>query len=159
MHLLAPGSKSHVVDSMLAQLYAHGGSLLRHRDEDLSWGIGVSLGSAARFDCFPEGGKEAQRVVIRSGDILVGEFGKMPHAVMVPMEMDEPPDWWKRVDCFGTKRRCNVLFRQALSKERQRELGEERARKVYGMSLSALKKKTGKDDGHLSVHLRHMALE
>ena len=45
MHALVPASRSHVVDSMLAQLYAGGGSLLRHRDEDLSWGIGVSLGS------------------------------------------------------------------------------------------------------------------
>mmetsp|Transcript_59628 Transcript_59628/g.126755 ORF Transcript_59628/g.126755 Transcript_59628/m.126755 type:complete len:471 (-) Transcript_59628:47-1459(-) len=158
MHSLAPDSESQLVNSMLAQLYAHGGSLLRHRDEDLSWGIGVSLGCAAEFDCLPEGGK-AQRVVIRSGDIIVGEFGKMPHAVVVPVEDNEPPNWWRRVDSFGTKRRCNVLFREALSKERQLELADGRARKVYGMSLDALKRKTGKDDGYLSVHLRHLALE
>ena len=33
MHALAPGACEHVVDSMLAQLYAPGGSLLKHRDE------------------------------------------------------------------------------------------------------------------------------
>jgi alkylated DNA repair dioxygenase AlkB len=158
MHALAPASKGHVVDSMLAQLYAHGGSLLKHRDEDLSWGIGVSLGSTAAFDCLPEGGK-AQRVMIGSGDILVGEFGLMPHAVMVPSQDNPPPPWWKKVDCFGTKRRCNVLFRQALSEKRQRKLADERARKVYGMSLAALREQTGKDDAFLSVHLRHAALE
>mmetsp|Transcript_472 Transcript_472/g.906 ORF Transcript_472/g.906 Transcript_472/m.906 type:complete len:482 (+) Transcript_472:184-1629(+) len=158
MHALAPPSQSHVVDSMLAQLYAPGGNLLRHRDEDLSWGIGVSLGSAANFDCLPENGK-SERIVIRSGDVVVGEFGKLPHAVTVPVENNEPPAWWKKVDRFGSKRRCNVLFRQALSKERQRRLAEERAQKVYGMSLDALKAKTGKDDGYLSVHLRHLALE
>ena len=46
MHSLVTKSCTHVVDSMLAQLYAIGGSLLRHRDEDLSWGLGVSLGCA-----------------------------------------------------------------------------------------------------------------
>jgi alkylated DNA repair dioxygenase AlkB len=66
MHALAPESRGHAVDSMLAQMYAAGGSLLRHRDEDLSWGLGVSLGAAAEFDCLPDGG-EAQRVLIASG--------------------------------------------------------------------------------------------
>ena len=161
MHALVPASRAHVVDSMLAQLYAGGGSLLKHRDEDLSWGIGVSLGSAAVFDCLPERGK-AQRVVIRSGDVLIGEFGQMPHAVSVPQDRshDEPPPaWWSQVDCFGTKTRCNVLFRQALTAEEQRRLAEERARKVYGMSLAQLKKKTGHDEAFLSVALRHEAAE
>jgi len=79
MHALAPAASGHIVDSMLAQLYAPGGSLLKHRDEDLSWGIGVSLGCPAAFDCLPMDG-EPQRVMIRSGDVLVGEFGQMPHA-------------------------------------------------------------------------------
>lgn len=65
MHGLTPKSGTHKVDSMLAQLYAHGGggSLIRHREEDISWGIGVSLGCAAQFDCLSEGGK-LERVTI-----------------------------------------------------------------------------------------------
>ena len=157
MHALVPASTTHVVDSMLAQLYATGGSLLKHRDEDLSWGIGVSLGAGAVFDCLPDG-EPAQRVVIRSGDILVGEFGLMPHAVSVPRD-ERPPPWWRQVDTFGTKTRCNVLFRQALTEKQQRRLAEERSRKVYGMSLRELQRKTGKDEAFLSVHLRHAALE
>ena len=158
MHALAPASSAHIVDSMLAQLYAPGGSLLRHRDEDLSWGIGVSLGSTAHFDCLPENG-EKQRVVIRSGDILVGEFGQMPHAVVVPKEDNAPPPWWHNVDHFGTKKRCNILFRQALTEKQQRQLAEARAKRVYGMPLAKLKEQTGKDEAFLSVHLRHAALE
>jgi len=156
MHSLVPNSRTHVVNSMLAQLYAGGGSLLRHRDEDLSWGLGVSLGCAAEFDCLPEG-QRAQHVLIRTGDIIVGEFGKMPHAVRVPKS--EPPGWWHTVHTFGTKRRCNVLFRQALTAKEQRSLAEQRAWAVYGMSLDALQQQTGKDAAFLAVHLRHAAVE
>jgi len=53
---LAPESGMHKVNSMLAQLYAHGGRLLRHRNEDLSCWIGLSLGYAAQFVCLPEEG-------------------------------------------------------------------------------------------------------
>lgn len=113
LHSLVADSRTLEVDSMLAQLYASGGSLLKHRDEDLGWGVGVSLGCAADFDCYPES-REAQKVIIRSGDIIVGEFGQMRHAVYVPP--GEPPGWWATVDSFGNKMRCNVLFRQALSR-------------------------------------------
>ena len=142
---------------MLGQLYAAGGSLLRHCDADLSWGIGVSLGGPAVFDCLPEG-EPPQRVTIRSGDLMVGEFGQMPHAVEVPS--GEPvPDWWKRIDSFGSKVRCNVLFRQALTERQQLALAEKRARSVYGMSLAQLREKTGHDDAYLAVHLRHAAVD
>ena len=168
MHALVAESRGHVVDSMLAQMYAAGGSLLAHRDEDLSWGLGVSLGAAAEFDCLPDGGEPA-RVVIRSGDILVGEFGQMRHAVRVVeppsaskrRASDEPylPDWWRAVDSFGCKARCNVLFRQALSATRQRQLAEERSRSVYGMTLAELGKETGRDEPFLCVHLRHASVD
>jgi len=155
MHALVPASRRHAVDSMLAQMYAAGGSLLKHRDEDLSWGLGVSLGCAAEFDCLPEKA-QAQRVIVRSGDILVGEFGQMPHAVCVPRSA--PPSWWHSVDAFGSKVRCNVLFRQALTAKQQRDLAGERSRSVYGMSLAELRERTGHDDAFLAVHLRHAAV-
>ena len=156
MHQLAPASRAQVVDSMLAQMYAIGGSLLKHRDEDLSWGLGVSLGCAAEFDCLPDEG-EAQRIIIRSGDILIGDFGLLPHAVRVPVSA--PPSWWRNVDHFGNKMRCNVLFRQALTAEQQVALTEQRARAVYGMSLAELRERTGHDNAYLAVHLRHAAVE
>lgn len=72
MHALAPASNEQRIDSMLAQLYACGGFLGRHKDEGLSWGLSVSLGSAAKFDCLPAG-RQPHTVTVRSGDILVGE--------------------------------------------------------------------------------------
>mmetsp|Transcript_9590 Transcript_9590/g.15398 ORF Transcript_9590/g.15398 Transcript_9590/m.15398 type:complete len:84 (-) Transcript_9590:71-322(-) len=83
----------------------------------------------------------------------------MPHAVIVPGKGNEPRGWWKGVNHFGTLQRCNMLFREALSRERQRELADKRTKKVYGMSVDALNKKMGKDDDYFSVHLRHYALE
>ena len=157
MHALAPGSASHRVDSMLAQLYVPGGGLLPHRDEDLSWGLGVSLGSTARFECRPDDGPVVP-IVLESGDVLVGEFGLMRHAVDVPVR-GRRPGWWEQVDAFRCRTRCNVLFRQALTHAEQRALAEERARVVYGMSLPELARSSGYDEGDLSVHLRHAALE
>ena len=147
-------------DVRVARIQPHPHSIthsITHSTQDLSWGIGVSLGSPAAFDCLPAVGKP-QRVMIRSGDILVGEFGQMPHAVSVPRG-EPPPAWWGKVDSFGNKQRCNVLFRQAMTEKQQRKLAEERSQKVYGMSLKELRAKTGKDNAFLSVHLRHAALE
>ena len=138
--------------------YASGGSLLKHCDEDLSWGLGVSLGCDAEFECLPRNGR-SKKIMVQSGDILIGEFGQMPHAVRVTHST--PPPWWTAdtLETFGTKTRCNILFRQALSESQQRQLSEERAKSVYGMSLTELRERTGYDNSFLSVHLRHAALE
>ena len=153
---LAPADHGQRVDSMLAQLYAKGGSLLPHVDADLGWGLQVSLGGTACFECLPAGA-EAVRVHVRSGDVLVGAFGTMRHAVRV-LQKDSAPPWWSAVDNRG-RERCNVLFRQALSAERMRELAEERARAQHGMSLEELKRHTGKGESFLSAALRHTAVE
>lgn len=154
---LAPADHGQRVDSMLAQLYAKGGSLLPHVDADLGWGLQVSLGGTAIFDCLPAGA-EAVRVHIRSGDVLVGAFGTMRHAVRV-LQKDSAPQWWRTAVDNRGRERCNVLFRQALSVERMRELAEERARAQHGMSLEELMRRTGKDEGYLSAALRHTAVE
>lgn len=91
MHALVPASCGHVVDSMLAQMYAGGGSLLRHRDEDLSWGLGVSLGCAAEFDCLPDKGPDKGReelVTIRSG--VSATAGTYHHLHAGAAHSDEP---------------------------------------------------------------------
>jgi alkylated DNA repair dioxygenase AlkB len=160
MHALVGASRDQEIDSMLAQMYHAGGSLLPHRDEDLSWGLGLSLGATADFDCMPEG-EPPSRVVIRSGDLMVGEFGQMRHAVRVREEPPSalPPWWAGAVRPYGAKARCNVLFRRALSEREQRALAESRARSVYGISLQQLQAQTGRDLAFLSVHLRHASLE
>jgi len=158
LHTLVAESRTHVVDSMLAQMYFAGGSLLPHCDEDLSWGLGVSLGGEAQFECLPSGdGEQPCKVHVRSGDVLIGEFGKMRHAVRVPRN-SVTPCWWDGVDNFE-RTRCNVLFRQALTLEEQQGLAEQRAVSVYKMSLAQLQKETGKDLSYLSAHLRHASVE
>ena len=129
LHTLAYDSRTHVVDSMLAQMYFAGGSLLPHCDEDLSWGLGVSLGGMALFECLPRGdGEKPCTVQVHSGDVLIGEFGKMRHAVRVPRN-SVAPDWWEGIENFECTR-CNVLFRQALTVEEQRDLAEQRAARM-----------------------------
>lgn len=153
MHALAPDARSTRIDSVLAQLYAAGGSLSKHRDENLSWGLIVSLGSPAAFECWrrPDGGGEPQAVTVRSGDVLVGEFGQMPHAASVPRPA-APPRWWAGVEHFGLQVRCSVLFRQALSEKRQRRLAESRAMKIHGVGIAELSRQYGKpEDWFLSV--------
>jgi len=149
MHALAPSSKTHRIDSMLAQLYAPGGSLNKHRDEALSWGLIVSLGSPADFRVWadPAGGGEPQCTIVRSGDVVVGEWGQMPHAVTVLNE--PPPAWWASVQHFGVQRRCSILLRQALSDKQQRKMAETRCQKLHGCSVAALSKQTGKDEEYL----------
>ena len=137
LHALAPGASRITIDSMVAQLYHSGGSLRPHLDENLSWGLSLSLGSPATFSC--EG---ASPITLRSGDIVVAEFGKLLHAVKTSDDM--PPAWWAQVETFGPRTRCNVLFRRALSAKRQRNMCEERALLVHGMSVAELCRRTGK---------------
>ena len=144
MHALAPASNRRTINSMTAQLYAPSGRLWPHRDENLSWGVSISLGSAATFTCSAAGGTE-QRVTVRSGDIVVLEFGQIEHAVHTSNE--PPPPWWRSAEHgFGVRVRCNVLFREALSAARQRQLCEERAMKVHGMSIAECCKHFGRDE-------------
>ena len=69
-------------------------------------------------------------MAVRSATLDLSDFSEFArqwrsslknHAVMVPAD-EAPPAWWAQVDCFGTKRRCNVLFRKALTEKRQRKL-------------------------------------
>ena len=144
------------VDSMMAQVYVKGGGLLAHVDADLGWGLQVSLGGTALFDCLPEGA-EAVRVQIRSGDLLVGNFGAMRHQVRVA-QRDTAPRWWSEVDSLR-RDRCNVLFRQALSVDKMRSLADRRARALYGLSFAELLQRTGEDEGLLATRLRHTSTD
>lgn len=148
MHALAPDTTALTIDSMLAQLYAPGGALKKHRDADLSWGIIVSLGCDATLSAWASPDGEAQQVTFQSGDVVVAEFGLMPHQVEV--SRSPPPPWWSRVEHFGTQRRCSVLFRQALTKREQRRLADERAMKLHGMPVAEVSKRTGQPEDFLT---------
>lgn len=150
------------VDSLLAQVYSPGGSLLPHTDADLSWGLGVSVGAEAVFECLPGGhGATPITIKLRSGDIIAGEFGAMRHAVRVPRNACTPI-WWQSVmddgDVAGAVR-CNILFRQSLSEEEILSKGQHRAKALYGMNLHDLAKREGISIAHLCVRLRHEAIE
>lgn len=160
MHALAPGSKLHRIDSMLAQLYAAGGSLEKHRDQDLSWGLIVSLGCPARLEVWDNtmGAGTPKSLTVHSGDVVIGEWGQMPHAAFVSSN-EPPPPWWNQVEHFGTMRRCSILLRQALDVRQQRKLAEKRAKKLHGCSVAELSKQTGKDEQFLMGLLCQLRLE
>ena len=155
MHALAGKSAAHLtIDSMVAQLYAAGGGLRPHIDENLSWGLSISLGSPASFSCLPDG-SAAQRVTLRSGDIVIAEFGQLMHAVETSDQ--PPPKWWAQVETYGPRTRCNILFRQALSAKRQRMMCEDRAQAVHGLSLRELCRKTGKEEAFFTKFLSQLS--
>lgn len=87
---------------MYSQLYPKGGKLDRHVDVGLSWGISISFGSSCEFVF----GKE--KIVIKSGDVFVADFGKISHEVTDTL--DDAPAWWKEVETFG-RARCNIQLR------------------------------------------------
>lgn len=153
LRLLAPGAGRVQVDSMLAQVYFARGFLGPHLDRDLSWGLGLSLGASALLRCWHHGDPVPQDVVLHSGDVVVGEFGRMLHSVEV-LGDDTLPAWWREARTLG-RARCNVLFRQALTEEQQRELSEPRAQALYGKGLDAVAADRGKPLGEVALALRH----
>ena len=86
------------------------------------WGVAVvSLGSPADFRCWAADGTE-HALCVRSGDVVVGEYGLMMHAVVSAPHGEAPPAWWASVEHFGCRVRCSVLFRQALTRQQQRAI-------------------------------------
>ena len=71
----------------------------------------------------------------------------MPHAVAVSHE--PPPAWWRQVDHFGSKVRCSILLRQALTPKEQRKIAERRAKKLHGMSVAQLSAQSGQTEEFL----------
>jgi hypothetical protein len=151
-----------VVESLLAQVYAAGGSLLPHTDVDLSWGLGVSLGADSIFECLPDGDGVAPATVrLRSGDVIAANFGRMRHAVRVPRDAPTP-EWWRAAAADVADAgavRCNLLFRQPLSEEELLSKAEARAQKLYGTDVRSLAEREGIRVTQLCVQLRHVAVE
>jgi len=67
-------------DSMLCQLYPEDGYLRPHVDNQLGWGVSVSLGDSAQL-AFGVGA-DRRVIVARSGDVIVGDFGTVTHEVV-----------------------------------------------------------------------------
>ena len=100
-------------DAALVQLYPPGGTLGEHVDEGLTGlGVSLSLGASAAVLC---GGDE---LTLRSGDALVADFGREPHAVRCTHGAASAPPWWRRLGeqpttgatTFG-RARCNLQLR------------------------------------------------
>ena len=174
------------VDSVLAQVYTAGGALGWHTDLDLGWGLAVSLGATAEFSIMMEDprfikaqvakgatgldgaggpggggqeGKASAMLVVESGDVIIGDFGQMLHAVRV-RGAETAPAWWREPAATARhhgRARMNVLFRQALSRERQQELARRRARVLYpDLDYEELGEHLGYDnEGDLATYLRH----
>ena len=162
MRALVPASAAlGAVDSMLGQLYPAGGALDRHVDMDLSWGMSVSLGQPADFACFGAAGPDTAPpevvLAVESGDVLIGEFGLLPHAVAVP-EGGAVPGWWDRADAYGLAR-CNVLFRRALTVDECAAKGTQRARALGLGDFGTLCRKTGRPTCEMATVLRHLTEE
>jgi len=149
--VLMPQAAKEKIDSVLAQVYFEGGGLQPHHDRDLGWGLGVSLGAMAVFNCYEE--QPPKSVLLKSGDIIVAEFGKMLHGVSVLGESTAPL-WWSEAPNLD-RVRCNVLFRQALTEAQQWELSERRAQELYGIGVEELLQETGFSLGALALMLRH----
>lgn len=150
LRLAAPGAGGVRIDSMLAQVYFEGAGLRPHVDQDLSWGVGVSLGAGAFFRCH---GDESATVLLNSGDVVVAEFGLLRHSVLV-MGSSTAPAWWDEVPNLG-RARCNVIFRQALSEAHQVALSEQRAIELYGRPLAEVLRESGLQLAECSLVLRH----
>eukprot|EP00747_Dinoflagellata_sp_TGD_P169639 gnl/TRDRNA2_/TRDRNA2_199120_c0_seq1.p1 gnl/TRDRNA2_/TRDRNA2_199120_c0~~gnl/TRDRNA2_/TRDRNA2_199120_c0_seq1.p1 ORF type:complete len:302 (-),score=49.54 gnl/TRDRNA2_/TRDRNA2_199120_c0_seq1:78-938(-) len=155
---LAPEASGVTVDSMLAQVYFQGGRLQPHVDQDLSWGLGLSLGAPSLFNISATPpASVGQSVPLNSGDIVVGEFGQMKHSVKV-LANSMAPAWWRQVPNLG-RARCNVLFRHALSEKDLRRFSEPRAQKLYDRSLDQLLKESELSLGACAMALRHAEAE
>ena len=84
-----------------------------HVDYGLGWGASVSLGAGSEFVYCNDGTSEAEEmihVVLRSGDVLVANFGKLRHSLVNVLEVETAPTWWKTVETFG-RARCNIQLR------------------------------------------------
>lgn len=162
LHALTPAASSIAVESLLAQVYAAGGSLLPHTDVDLSWGLGVSLGADAVFECLPGGDGVAPATVrLRSGDVIAADFGRMRHAVRVPRDA-ATPEWWRAAAADVADAgavRCNLLFRQPLGEQEVLDKAEARAQALYGTGVCSLAQREGIRVPELCVRLRHAAEE
>lgn len=103
-----------------------------HVDVGLAWGASVSLGAAAEFvytDTSTVNPTEMIRVVLKSGDVLLANFGKLRHSLVDVFDVDTAPEWWRdeKTVRFG-RARCNIQLRDTsmyrgplLTKEQHRK--------------------------------------
>lgn len=125
------------IDSFGAQMYPSGGALGAHVDRGLLWGISVSLGASCLFFY------GAENVVLDSGDVFIGCFGKVVHRVQKTLP-ETIPKWWKDdkelgIDTYG-KVRCNIQLR-----DRSVYTGEISTKAEFKMFLHELAKRIEAD--------------
>lgn len=73
-------------NSFYSQLFIEQGRMANHRDEYVTWGVSVSLGSSCDFNF------DGQNITLNTGDVFVADFSKITHGVT--LVHDNVPGWW-----------------------------------------------------------------
>ena len=100
-------------NSMYSQLFTTGSSMAKHRDEYGDWGISICLGASCEFQF----GKRV--LTLHSGDILMGNFKIVQHAVL--QIHSDAPDWLPQG-------RCSIQIREVPTLKEHLSMNEFRKR-------------------------------
>lgn len=101
------GEDSFEPNSLYSAMFDKESTMKSHKDEGCDWGISISLGASAKFNY---GDHE---LILESGDVLVGDFSKVEHAVT--KITDDIPEWfggdYDDINTFG-KTRISIQIRK-----------------------------------------------
>ncbi len=93
-------------NSLYAAMFSKTSTMSLHKDEGCDWGISISLGASAKFK-YGSG-----ELLLESGDVLIGDFSKVEHAVV--KITDDVPEWFSgEYDDINTfdKTRASIQIR------------------------------------------------
>jgi len=80
------GSDVFEPNSLYAAMFTELSTMSAHKDEGCDWGISISLGAATKFKYGDH------QLMIESGDVLVGDFSNVEHAVIKVTK--DIPEWF-----------------------------------------------------------------
>lgn len=95
-------------NSLCAHMFNTDTKLPRYKDELSNWSISISLGATAYFGFTAEDGTMAGCFALRNGDVVIGDFGKVPRSIY--RIFDDAPDWVMQTENFEGTRMC-IEFR------------------------------------------------
>lgn len=70
-----PADEKKTFNSVYVQMYHKDGTMKKHRDQHVDWGVSVSLGASCQFQ-FGD-----KTILLHSGDVVVCDFSRVEHAV------------------------------------------------------------------------------
>lgn len=101
-----PVNKKMMFNSLYAQLFASGSKLALHKDQYVSWGISVNLGSSCEFVF------DGNSIILNSGDVFVADFSQVFHEVKGVLK-NTAPGWTQNSEMFG-RERCSIQIREVV---------------------------------------------